>query len=172
MPRYSKKTKFEEKNEIGLRYQTVLRYAASTGPLCEAIENETIKVYMPKGRDAGFTVLHDREAVSACSMEHARMIVANPAMQLPPADCIQDAPGETALRVRFDYSPVVRAMREMERGAIHFDWINPRYIDRLLDEAFGRWLRFWQSRQPAKITIRTARLEFTPSGIVAHEVYA
>lgn len=169
MPRYPKKTKFEEKNEIGYRYQIVLRYAASTGPLCEASENETIKVYMPKGRNAGFVVLHDGEAVSACTTEHAQMIVANPAMQLPPADCIQDAPSETALRIRFDRWPVVRAMREMERGALHFDWINPRDIDRLLVEAFERWLRFWQSRQPAKITIRTARLEFTPSGIVARE---
>lgn len=173
MPRYPKKTKLEEKNELGYRYQIVLRYAASTGPLCKAIEDETIAVYIQKRRNGGFTVLHDGEAVSACSLEHAQMIVANPAKQLPETSYIENAPGEEALRIRFDYSPVVRAMREMERGALHFDWINPRDVDALLEEAFEqRWLKFWRSRQPAKITIRTARLEFTPNGIVAHEVYA
>ncbi len=173
MPRYPKKTKLEEKNELGYRYLTVLRYAAATGRLCKAIEDETIAVYMQKRRNGGFTVLHDGEAVSACSLELAQMVVANPAKQLPATSYVEDAASEMVLRLRFDYSPVVRAMREMERGAIHFDWINPRDVDALLEEAFEqRWLKFWQSRQPAKITIRTARLEFTPSGIVAHEVYA
>ena len=58
-----KKTKFDEKNEFALRYQTVLRYAAADGPLYEAIENETIAVYMENLRSGGFTVLHDGEAV-------------------------------------------------------------------------------------------------------------
>ena len=173
MRRYPKKTKIEEKMELSYRYQLVMRYAWSTGPLYEAPDDETVQVMMPWSLKKGLTVLLDGDAMSACSIEHAEMIVANPAKQFPPRSCIEDAASEIALRIRFDYSPVVRAMREMERGALHFDWINPRDVDTLLEEAFEqRWLKFWQSRQPAEISIRTARLEFTPSGIIAREVPA
>ena len=172
MRRYPKKTKIEEKMDLSYRYQLVLRYAESTGPLYEAPDDKKVQVLMPWSLKKGLTVLHDGEAVSACSLEHAQMVVANPAKQLPATSYVEDAASEMVLRLRFDRWPVVRAMREMERGAIHFDWINPRDIDRLLEEAFERWQRFWQSLQPRKIIIRTARLEFTPSGIVTHEIPA
>jgi hypothetical protein len=102
MRRYPKKTKIEEKMELSYRYQLVMRYAWSTGPLYEAPDDETVQVMMPWSLKKGLTVLLDGDAMSACSIEHAEMIVANPAKQFPPRSCIEDAASEIALRIRFD----------------------------------------------------------------------
>lgn len=159
MPRI-KKTKLEELNELACRYAVVLSYA----------EEQQIVVHMERGRNPGLLAApasDPSDIYSSCTVGHAEKTVANPATA---SHVAWDAESENVLRIRFDQDPVVVALREQERGGLHFDWINPRDIETMLEAAWQRWVMNWQRNRP-HIDAHRARIDILPDHtVVATEI--
>lgn len=111
----------------------------------------TIRLDRPRSGGYGFTVFaQDGEPVTAMSEERAQACTNNPAKR-------RSCGGWQMTETQFWQERTVRALQAQERGAVYFDWLNPRDIPGLLAEAWAyhQW-RFRVNAEARGINLESA----------------